>query len=114
MSKITFIILLFVNAFLSSISQVLLKKAALQKHDSIISQYLNVYVIAGYGLFFLVLSLNVFVMKYLNMSIVSIFSEAMPLIMTMFLGALLFNERINKYKIISIIMILIGIVLIIV
>ena len=47
------------------------------------------------------------------MNIVSVFSEAMPLVISIFTGYAFFNEHITKVKILSIILILVGIVLII-
>lgn len=114
MNRIVLFILLIVNSLLTSFSQVLLKKSAMQKHNSIISEYINIYVIVGYGLFFIVLLGNIFIMKYIKMNIVSVFSEAMPLVISIFTGYIFFNEKINKRKIISVILILIGITLIII
>lgn len=114
MNRILLLVLLLFNALLASFSQVLLKKSAIQKHDSIISEYINIYVITGYGLFFIVLFVNIFIMKYMNMNIVSIFSEAMPLVISIFTGYVFFNEHITKEKILSVALILVGIVLIII
>lgn len=114
MNKIALIVLLLINSLLASFSQVLLKKSAIQKHDSIILEYINIYVIAGYGLFFIVLLGNIFIMKYIEMNIVSVFAEAMPLVITIFTGYIFFNEHITKGKILSVVLILVGIVLIII
>ena len=113
MSKILLLILLLINSLLASFSQVLLKKSAMQKHNSIILEYINIYVIVGYGLFFIVLLGNILIMKHIEMNIVSVFSEAMPLVISIFTGYAFFNEHITKVKILSIILILVGIVLII-
>lgn len=113
MNKFLLFILLLINSLLASFSQVLLKKSAMKKYNSIISEYINIYVVVGYGLFFIVLLGNILIMKYIKMNIVSVFSEAMPLVISVFTGYIFFNEKINKRKIISVILILIGIALII-
>lgn len=114
MNKLVLIILLLLNSLLASFSQVLLKKSALKEHNSIITEYININVIIGYSLFFIVLLINIYAMKYINMSLVSIFSEAMPIVVSIFTGLIFFNEHITKKKILSVVLILIGITLIIV
>jgi drug/metabolite transporter (DMT)-like permease len=114
MSRLLLLIVLLLNSLLVSFSQVLLKKSAMRKHNSFLSEYVNIYVIAGYAIFFIVLLINIFIMKYIEMNIVSVFSESMPLVISIFTGYIFFNERINKRKIISVVLILIGIVLIII
>lgn len=114
MNKVLLLILLLINSLLASFSQVLLKKSAIKKHNSIISEYINIYVIVGYGLFFIVLLGNIFIMRYIEMNIVSVFSEAMPLVISIFTGYVFFNEHITKEKILSVALILVGIVLIII
>ena len=48
MSK--YIILLVLAVVVSSVSQIILKKSASKTYNSIIKEYLNKYVIIGYGL----------------------------------------------------------------
>ena len=107
------LLLLLFNACCSAFSQVLLKKSAIKKHDNIISQYINPYVIIGYTIFFMVLLLNIIALKYCSMSIVSVFSEAVTLIISLLFGYIFFGEQITRNKTISMILIVIGIFLII-
>ena len=51
--RILYILILIINCFASAISQILLKKAAQKNYDSFINQYLNIYVVFGYSLFFI-------------------------------------------------------------
>ena len=44
--------LMLIGVFISSIAQVLLKKAAMNRYDSIWREYLNVRVICAYAIFF--------------------------------------------------------------
>ena len=109
MNKYIFILLLFVNALLSAFSQVLLKKAALRNYNSVLKQYLNPNVIVGYGIYFIVIFINIFALKHLNMSTIAAFSESLPLVFTLVFSKIVFNESINRFKIFGIAIIVLGI-----
>ena len=47
-----FTLLLLLSVFISAVSQILLKKSALEEHKSFIFEYLNFKVILAYFLFF--------------------------------------------------------------
>lgn len=102
---------MILNAFLSAISQTLLKKSANINYNKFILQYLNVYVILGYMIFFIVLFINIYVIKKLNLSIVSVFSESLPYILSIISGYIFFKEKITKNKIVGALIIVIGIIL---
>lgn len=53
MKMLKFILIFLVSVLVSSISQIILKKSAVRKYDSIIKEYLNVRVICAYAMFFL-------------------------------------------------------------
>ena len=110
MNKYIFI-LIFVS-ILSSASQVLLKKSALISHKNFISQYINLYVIMAYFIFFIVLFINIFLIKNINLAIVSIITETLPLVLSTINGKIFFDECISFRKVIGIIIILIGIIII--
>lgn len=113
-SRIFYISLLFFISCISAFSQVLLKKASLCGYKSFIRQYLNLYVIIGYGLFFLVLVVSIFILRYLPIVICSVFSESMPLVFSLFTGKIIFAEKLSKGKIIGGIIIIVGIICIII
>ena len=48
-----FILIFLVSVFISSVSQIILKKSAEIKYDSVIKEYLNIRVIGAYSMFFL-------------------------------------------------------------
>ena len=48
-----FILIFLVSVLISSISQIILKKSAVKKYDSVLKEYLNVRVISAYTMFFL-------------------------------------------------------------
>lgn len=109
-----FILVLIANCFLSAFSQTLLKKASLKDYSSFIRSYLNVLVICGYGLFFLVLYVNVFLLRVLPLSVVNPIAETLPIVLSFFAGRLFFKEKITAWKIIGMILVLSGILIIII
>ncbi len=101
-------ILLILSVFISSISQIILKKSASKTYNSILREYLNLYVIVGYGL--LVLStiltiLGLTEIAYKNQPII----ESLGYIFVMILSRIFLGEKITKRKIIGNALILIGI-----
>lgn len=112
--KLFLIIVLILNCFISAFSQVLLKKASLKNYDSFFRQYLNPYVIIGYGVFFIVLCVNIFMLKYLPLSVVNPVAEALPIVLSFVAGKLVFNEKISKFTVAGAVLIICGIVLILI
>ena len=106
---IYYIIVIF-SVALAALSQMLLKKSANTQHFSIINEYLNFWVIGGYCLLGISLVLNIFAMKN-GVQIKEVGSiEALSYLFVPLLSYFFFNERLNKRKFISILIILIGIV----
>ena len=93
---------------IASLSQLLLKKSATKKYDSFLREYLNPYVIAGYGLLFLSMFLTVLAfrgMDYKNGPVI----ESLGYVLVLLLSRIFFGERLTKKKIAGTICILIGI-----
>ena len=111
-AKIFYIIILVVNCFLSAFSQVLLKKASLKNYGSFLRQYLNPLVISGYGLFFVVLCVNIFLLRYLPLSIENSVCESLPMLLSFVFGRFFFAEKLGISNIIGGIFIVSGIFII--
>lgn len=111
--KFLYILLLILTCLISAFSQFLLKKASLHGYKTFLRQYLNPYVIIGYILFFFVLAINIFVMKYLPVNICSAICESLPIVLSFFAGRLFFNERITVRELIGVSFIFIGILTIV-
>ena len=108
MSK--YIILLVLAVVVSSVSQIILKKSASKTYNSIIKEYLNPYVIIGYGLMVISTILVVLGLKgvpYKNEPII----ESLGYIFVMILSNRILKEKITKKKIIGNLLILAGIVI---
>ncbi len=99
---------LLFGTFVSAISQVLLKKAALQTYSSKIKEYFNSRVLSAYFLFFLASLLCIFAYRVVPLSFGPIL-EATGYIYVMIFGAVFFGEKITIKKALAITLILIGI-----
>ena len=101
-------LILLASVFISSISQVMLKKAALKDYGSKIKEYLNPLVIFAYTLFFLATLVDIYAYKEVPLSMGPILEATGYIYVTIF-GVRIFKEKINKGKIVALIMIIAGI-----
>ncbi len=105
-----FMVSMFLSVVVASVSQVLLKKSALKEYDNVIKEYLNPYVIGGYGLLFGSMLLTVYAysgMDYKNGPVI----ESLGNVFVLVLGYFVFRERISFRKILGIACIMAGIVI---
>ena len=102
------LIILILSVVIASFSQILLKKSAEKTYSSFIREYLNPYVIFGYGMMFISMFLTIIAyagMEFTNVQIV----EATGYLMVLVLSRFFFGEEINKRKILGILFIFAGI-----
>lgn len=103
-----YMLVLFGAVVIASFSQVLLKKGASHIYRTKIREYLNVYVICGYGMMVVTTILNVLAyrgIEYKNGPVV----ESLGYVLIMVLSRLYFHEKITKNKLIGNVLILIGV-----
>ena len=100
--------ILIISITVASFSQVLLKKGAEQHYTGFIRQYLNFYVITGYGLTFISLLLTALAYRGLEYKIGPLI-ESLGFIIVIFLSRLFFKEKITTKKIIGMTTIFLGI-----
>lgn len=101
-------VFLLLSVVVASFSQLLLKKSAAKPHESLIREYLNLYVIAGYGMMVASTLLTVAGyagLEYKNGAII----ESLGFVLVMVLSRLFFGERITKKKLLGNGLILLGI-----
>ena len=106
MNKYVFLLILAV--LVSSISQIILKKSASKTYNSVLKEYLNVYVITGYVLMVISTVLVVLGLKgvpYKNEPII----ESLGYLFVMILSNRLLGEKITKKKVLGNVLILVGI-----
>lgn len=102
--------ILLLGTFISAVSQVILKKAALKTYDSRIKEYLNFPVIFAYTLFILTTFMCIFAYRVVPLSYGPVLESTSYLYVTLF-GVFIFKEKITKKKVIALGLILAGIVL---
>lgn len=100
--------LIFLTAFASSVSQILLNLSNKRKYSSKIREYVNVYVISSYAILSLVLVANTYIMRFVDLKIAHALA-ASTYLFTMILSRIIMKEPITKSKIIGNLLIIAGI-----
>lgn len=103
------IILLF-SIIVSSFSQILLKKSAAKTWPSPLREYLNPYVICGYGMLFFSLFLTVLAYRELDFTNIPVMESA-GYVIVMILSFFFFREKFTRRKVLGMLLILSGIVI---
>ncbi len=102
-----FVALMF-SIIISSFSQILLKKSSAKTYDSVLREYVNPYVICGYGMMFIALFLTILAYQGLDFTNVPVV-EASGYVLIMVLSYFFFKERFTFRKILGMALILGGI-----
>ena len=98
------------GVFISAISQVMLKKAALKKYDAWWKEYMNPLVIFAYVLFVGTTFLSILAYRGIPLSMGPILEATSYIYVTIF-GVKIFHEKMNKKKWLSLALIIVGIVI---
>ena len=101
--------IMLVGIFISSISQVMLKKASMKEYPSRIKEYLNPLVIGAYVIFVAATFCSIYAYKVVPLSWGPIIESSGYFFITAF-GVLVFKERLTRRKVIALFVIVIGIV----
>lgn len=111
MNKTVFLYSLFLllGVFISAISQVMLKKAALKSYDNPIKEYLNPLVISAYILFVGTTFLSIIAYRGIPLSMGPVL-EATSYIYVTFFGVKIFAEKVDRKKIVALGLIIVGII----
>lgn len=99
---------LLLSVFISSVSQILLKKAANRKYENPVREYLNPLVIGAYAMFFSSVILTMLALKTVPLSMSPIL-ESTGYIFVSVLGYFFLKERFSRRKLAGIALILVGI-----
>ncbi|GAB6105260.1 EamA family transporter [Blautia glucerasea] len=100
--------ILLLSVFISSVSQIILKKAANKIYDSPLKEYLNPMVIGAYGLFFCSVILTMLALRNLPLSMSPIL-ESTGYIFVSVMGYFFLKETFSKRKLMGFVLILAGI-----
>lgn len=100
--------LLLLGTFLASISQVMLKKAALRSYENKLQEYLNPLVIVAYLIFFGTTFLSIFAYRGIPLSMGPVLEATSYIYVTIF-GVTIFKEKLNGRKLLALALIMGGI-----
>lgn len=103
-------LIMVVSVFISSVSQIMLKKSAQRSYSSKLREYLNPLVIIAYGLFFGCTLISMYALKVVPLSMAPIL-EASGYIFVAVMSAVLLKEKMSRRQLIGMVLILAGIVI---
>lgn len=105
-----YFLIAIISGILSSFSQVLLKKSSMIQHESKIKEYMNFYVIAGYGITFACMLLMVIAFKGMPLKFGAVM-ESLVYFHIMILSRIFFGERFTLKKVIGNLLIVFGVII---
>lgn len=103
-----YVCLLLLGTFLASVSQVILKKAAIRTYETKLQEYLNPLVILAYVIFFGTTFISIYAYKGIPLSMGLVLETTSYIYVTIF-GVTIFKEKLNKRKILALALIVGGI-----
>lgn len=105
---VSYIMVYIFSILISSISQVMLKKATFKEYDSKLKEYLNPLVMGAYFMFFVATLITIVALKYVPLSLAPIL-ESLSYIFICILGCIFLEEKIDKKKLKGMSIIILGI-----
>ena len=105
-----YVLVKVISVLIGAFSQLLLKKSAMKKYENWIREYLNVYVISAYGLFFISTFIGVYALKGMSISFSTII-ESLSHILVPSLTYLFFKEKVSRRQMFGIAIVLVGIII---
>ena len=108
--QLPYILLFLFNVFLSACSQVLLKKAAMKQHGSLVKEYLNPTVIIAYGIYFATTVIGILAYRGIPVSLGPVLEATGYVYVTVF-GVTIFKEKLNRRKLLALGLIIGGILI---
>ncbi len=110
MNKILCIVIFILSVFLSSVSQIFLKKSSNMSHKNKFFEYFNWRVILGYSILLICTVLTMVAYKGISLGTGAILESLGYVFVTIF-GLTIFKEKMNKIKFLGLIVLIFGIVL---
>lgn len=105
-----YVALFLLSVFISSCSQIALKKSANRRHENKIKEIMNPTVIGAYAMFFGASLLTVFAYRGVDLSWGPVL-ETTSYVYVMILSGMFLGERITKRKVIGNVIIVLGILI---
>ena len=103
-----YLLCMLLSVSVASVSQILLKKSTFKSYDSVIREYLNPWVIGGYGMLFLSMIISIYAysgVDYKNGPVM----ESLGNVFVPVLSWFFFKEKLSIRKITGILCIMMGI-----
>ena len=105
-----YVAVFLLSVVVASVSQVLLKKGAMKQYDYKWGDYLNPYVIIGYGLLMLSMILTVYAYGGVELKQGPVM-ESTSYIFVAILSAIFLKEHINRRKVMGLLVIVMGVII---
>lgn len=109
MTNMIGVILIVFTAFISAVSQVLLKKSANIGYSNKYREYINLRVITAYGILFLTIVINMYALRFISFKLSNIVGT-MSYVFVIVLSQVVFDEHISMKKYLGIAIIIFGII----
>jgi len=106
---ILYSLILLGSVFVSSVSQILLKKGAEREYPSRIREYLNPFVMSGYALFFGCTLISMYALKVVPLSMAPVI-EAFGYVFVAILSFLFLKEKFTRRQLVGTALIVLGVV----
>lgn len=103
-------VFLLLSVFISAVSQILLKKSALETHRSVIYEYVNAKVIIAYTLFFTAVFIDLVALRYVSVSLIPIV-ETSSYVFVIAMSKIMFKEKISPLQMVGMGLIILGILI---
>ena len=110
MSKWSYAAILVAGVFISSVSQIMLKKSADKKHESFFAEYINPIVVISYLIFIAATFMSIFAYKGIPLSMGVVLDSTGYVFITI-LGAIFLKEKPTIKKLGSLALIIAGIII---
>lgn len=102
------ILLILLSVIISSLSQLLLKVSAQKDYVVWWREYINLFVISAYALFFFTTLLNIFALHYIPLTLSAVLGTSGQIVVPV-LSYLFLHEKIDKRKCVGMIILALGI-----
>lgn len=109
-AELPYVLLSLFGVFLASVSQVLLKKAALRPHASVVAEYTDWRVILGYFIFILCTLISMTAFRGIPLNLGPVLETTGYIYVTVF-GVTIFHEKMSKKKIAALVLIIAGVII---
>lgn len=108
-NEVSYILIFITSIFISSVSQILLKKSANKTYSNKLKEYFNCNVVVAYILFFASTLITIYAFRYIPLSWGPIL-ESTGYIFVSVLGVIFLKEKIAGRKLLGMIIIVFGII----